>query len=192
MVQETQRYGPPMTPHIGKWQLSFRLGASSQGIKRRFNAHHAFLCRSRNAFAPSGYDRLTATRDRKRIGLDRLGDHRARADIGAVADRHRRDQGRVRADEGAGADVGPVLGEAVVIAGDGSGADVRFGADPRIADIGQMVDLGALLDRRLLDLNEIANFGVDRDVRARPEPRVRPDDRAAGDPRALEMREGVG
>ena len=35
-----------------------------------------------------------------------------------------------------------------------------------------------------------ADFGVDRDVRARSEARVRPDDRPARDPRALEMREG--
>ena len=39
--------------------------------------------------------------------------------------------------ERAGADVGTVFGKAVVIAGDGAGADVRLGADPRIADVGQ-------------------------------------------------------
>ena len=65
------------------------------------------------------------------------------ADIGAVADRHRRDQRRIRADEDAGADLGAVLGEAVIVAGDGAGADIGFGADAGIADIGEMVGLGA-------------------------------------------------
>ena len=42
----------------------------------------------------------------------------------AVADGDRGDQRGVRADEGAGADLGPVLEDAVVVAGDGAGADV--------------------------------------------------------------------
>ena len=85
---------------------------------------------------PAGYRLLPPASDRERVGFDRLGDDRARADIGAVADRHRRDQRRVGADEGAGADVGLVLGEAVVVAGDRSSADVGARADPRVADIG--------------------------------------------------------
>ena len=92
---------------------------------------------------PAGFRLLATARHRKRVRLDRFGDDRARADIGAVADRDRGDEGRVRADEGAGADVGLVLGEAVVIAGDGSRADVGVRPDSRIADIGQMIDLGA-------------------------------------------------
>ena len=64
-----------------------------------------------------------------------VGHHRAGADIGAVADLDRRHQRRVRADEGAVADIGAVLGDAVVIAGDGAGADIGARADPRVADI---------------------------------------------------------
>ena len=92
---------------------------------------------------PAGFRLLAAARHRKRVRLDRFGDDRARGDIGSVANRDRGDEGRVRADEGAGADVGLVLGEAVVIAGDGSRADVGVRPDSRIADIGQMIDLGA-------------------------------------------------
>src|SRR5277367_1616947 len=138
---------------------------------------------------PAGFRLLAAARHRKRVGLDRLGDDRARADIGAVADRDRRDEGRVRADEGAGADVGLVLGEAVVIAGDSSRADVGVRPDSSVADIGQMIDLGAFLDLGLLDLDEVADSRVGGDVRPRPQPRIRPDRRAPRHPRALEMRE---
>src|SRR3954468_7758954 len=53
-----------------------------------------------------------------------LGDDRARADIGALADFHRRHQRGVGADKGALADQRLVLEEAVVIAGDGAGAEI--------------------------------------------------------------------
>ena len=55
--------------------------------------------------------------------------------IAPVADRDRRDQRRVGADEGAGTDHRAVLAEAVVIAGDCAGADVRAGADVGVADV---------------------------------------------------------
>ena len=97
---------------------------------------------------PAGSRLLPAARDCERVGLDVLGDDRTRADIGAVADRHRGDEGRVGADEGAGADVGLGLGEAVVIAGDRARADVGVGADAGVADVAQVIDLGARFDRR--------------------------------------------
>ena len=85
----------------------------------------------------------------------------------AVADRDRRHQRRVRADEGARADLGAVLEDAVVVAGDGAGADVGAGADPRVADIGEVVGLGALLDDRVLDLDEVADVRRPRRSRRR-------------------------
>src|SRR5258705_13033329 len=54
-----------------------------------------------------------------------LVDRRARADIGAARDADRRHQGRVRADEALVLDDGAVLRDTVVVAGDGSGADVH-------------------------------------------------------------------
>src|SRR5271157_38 len=78
---------------------------------------------------PAGPRLLAAARHGKRVGIDWLGDHRARADISALADRDRRDERRVGANERARANVGLVLGKAVVVAGDGSGADVGARAD---------------------------------------------------------------
>ena len=80
-------------------------------------------------------------------GVDILGDDRARAGDRAVADLHRRDQRGVRADERARADIGEMLVEAVIIAGDGARADIGARADARIAEIGQMVGLGAFFNR---------------------------------------------
>ena len=60
---------------------------------------------------------LLAARDRQRAGGHVLGDRRAGGDVGACADRHRRDQLRVAADERAVLDDGRMLLHAVVVAG---------------------------------------------------------------------------
>ena len=104
---------------------------------------------------------------------------------------HRRDEGGVRADEGARADLGPVLVEAVVIAGDGAGADIGLGPDRGIAEIGEVVDLGAGAELGVLDLDEIADLGLRAERRARPQAREGADAGAGGDRRAFEMAEGV-
>ncbi len=82
--------------------------------------------------------------------------------------RDRRDQRRIGADEGARADLGAVLVEAVVVAGDGAGADVGFGAHVGVADIGEVVDLGALGDHGVLDLDEVADRCTSASISSRP------------------------
>src|SRR5204862_7759353 len=64
-------------------------------------------------------------------------DGRARADIGAARDAHRRHQRRIGADEAVVLDHGAVLRRAVVVAGDGAGADVDALAELGVADIGK-------------------------------------------------------
>ena len=149
------------------------------------------LFRARNFSAqpgiPSARARVTASASARHV----LGDDAARADDSAVADLHRRDQRGVRADERARADIGVVLVEAVVIAGDGARADIRARADARIADIGEVVGLGALFDRGVLHLDEIADMRTFADLRAGTQPRIGPDDRAAADFGAFQMREGA-
>ena len=65
-----------------------------------------------------------------------------------------------------------VLGEAVVVAGDGAGAEIGVGADMGVADIGEMVDLDAGLQRRGLGLDEIADPGAFAERGAGPQARV--------------------
>ena len=102
---------------------------------------------------------------------------------------HRRHQRGIRTDERARADIGEMLVETIVIAGDGARADIGARADARIAQIGQMVGLGAFFDPGLLHFDEIADMDVLLDHRAGTQTRIRPDQRTAADFRAFEMRE---
>src|SRR5207253_5925715 len=83
---------------------------------------------------------------------------RTRAHVGVVTDRHRCHQLRVAADLHPGADRRAALlpGGAVVVAGDGTGSDVRVGADLAVTEVGEMVRLRAGADRGLLGLDEVA------------------------------------
>src|SRR6266851_2852026 len=67
--------------------------------------------------------------DRKRAAGDVLANRRPAADIRALADRHRRDQLRVAADERAVLNGRLVLVDAVVVARNRAGADVHLLAD---------------------------------------------------------------
>src|SRR4051812_34561894 len=68
------------------------------------------------ALSPAFLNGLPAPANRQRIGRYVLGDDGAGTHIGAIADLDRRHQRRIRADKRALADVGAVLGLAVVIA----------------------------------------------------------------------------
>ena len=92
---------------------------------------------------------------------------RAGADVGVVPDAERRDQARVRAHEGPGADLGAVLAHAVVVAGDRPGADVGALPDGRVPEVADVMGLDAPSDPRLLDLDEVADVGARLDVRCR-------------------------
>src|SRR6185437_4443426 len=72
------------------------------------------------------------------------GDHRAGADGGLRADRHRRHHRGVGADEGAVPDVGDELVHAVVVAGDGAGAHVDAAADHGVAQVAEVIGLAVL------------------------------------------------
>ena len=104
---------------------------------------------------------------------------------------HRRHQRAVGADEGLGADHGPPLAVAVVVHGDGAGADVAGRADVGIAEIGQVVGLGAAAHAGGLELDEVADMDLVGDVRARPDAGERADDDVAADAGALDVAEGL-
>src|SRR5262245_55574652 len=100
----------------------------------------------------AGHLPLLAALHRKRVAFDFFRYDAAGADIGAVLDLHGSDEGAIRADENLGADVGEVLVETVVVAGDRAGADIGAGPHARVADIRQVVGFGAVLDHRLFHL----------------------------------------
>ena len=84
-----------------------------------------------------------------------------------------------------------MLGDAVVVAHNRAGPEVRAGPEPRIADIGKMVGLGALLDHRCFDLDEISDVHIGAKLSAGPQPRERTDRGALADVRLDEVTERV-
>src|SRR3954470_18607437 len=123
-------------------------------------------------------DHLAGTAERESICRNIIGDDGSGGNIRAIPHRDRGDERSVDADEGALPDRGAVLAEAVVIAGDGAGTDIRPGPNRRIADIGEVVRLGASPHLGVLHLNEIADMGAFADSRSRPESRIGADDGA--------------
>ena len=81
-----------------------------------------------------------------------------------------------------------MLVPAVVVHGNGCGADVHVTADLGIADVGQVRHLRALPHPRSLDLDERPRLGVLLQHRPRAEARVRPDVHMRADPRAPDHR----
>ena len=88
-------------------------------------------------------------------------------------------------------DDGAVLVGAVVIAGDGAGADVDVAPHRGVADIGEVVGLGARRDLARLHLDEIADVHFLGERGAGAQPRVRADAAARADVGLLEMAEGL-
>src|SRR3569623_292106 len=133
----------------------------------------------------------------RRAAQSELAGRRVFADGGAGADgracahRDGRDQLRVGADEDVVFDDGLEFIGAVVIAGDGAGADIDAPAYRRVADVTQMIHLRARTDRRFLHLDEIADVHVVGEHRAGPDARERPDARARADRRLLYHRIGL-
>ena len=100
-------------------------------------------------------------------GRDVLGDHRSGRRVGAVADRHRGDQHRVRPDPDLVADDRGVLGHAVVVDEDRRGPDVGALADRGVAHVGQVRHLRAGADLGVLDLHVRPGLGPLAQDRAR-------------------------
>ena len=69
-----------------------------------------------------------------------------------------------------------MLVHAVIVAGDGAGANVDSRADFRVAQISEMVGLRSLAQLDLLGLDEVADVRALADLAARPQMRVRSDE----------------
>src|SRR4051794_13331140 len=94
--------------------LSGKLSAAALSALFRFPARFHLAISSGAAFA----DNLLTALQSQGVLRHVAGDHRSGADVGTFADFHRRHQRRIGADEGAGADLGLVFAEAVIVTGD--------------------------------------------------------------------------
>src|SRR4030067_2683514 len=103
------------------------------------------------------------------------GDGRAGAYRPALADRHRRDQLRIRADEHVVLNDRAVLVCAVVIAGDRARADIDAAAPGAVADVAEMIGLAVCRDLAVLDLDEIADMHPVMQSRTWAQSRIRTD-----------------
>src|SRR5687768_8258469 len=112
---------------------------------------------------------LAGAPDRERISRHVFGHHRAGGGVGALSHLHRRHQRGVRADEGPRADARQVLVPAVVVAGDGAGADVGLFPHHRVADVSKMPDGDAVRYFRLLQFDEVSDLHLSSDAAARPQ-----------------------
>ena len=124
---------------------------------------------------------LTATANGESVSGDVFGDAGAGTDVGSVAEADGSDKRGVTADEDAVADAGAVLGCAVVVAGDGAGADVGGFADLGITDVGEMVGLRAFADAGFFHFDEVADVSLFADFAAGAEMDERADFSAIGD-----------
>src|SRR4051812_31410894 len=134
---------------------------------------------------------LLARADGEPPGRHVFADRRPRADVRALADRDRRDELAVAADEGAVLDHRLVLVRAVVVARDHAGADVHLVADRRVPQVREMVRFRAFAERRLFQLGEIADVRVLADVGLWADMRERTDLRAGADARLADDAEVV-
>src|SRR5207247_9825014 len=98
------------------------------------------------ALYPAGDVALAAAGDAHGARRHVVGDDAARRGVGAVADRHRRDEHVAGPGAGVPADRAAVLGDPVVVDEHRGGADVRALADRRVTAVGQVRHLYALAD----------------------------------------------
>src|SRR5690606_19225273 len=106
------------------------------------------------------------------------------------ADRYRRHQLGVAADEGIVADDRLVLVGAVVVAGDRAGADVHAGAHFGIAHVGEVVRLRTFTHAGRLHLDEVADMGVGGKLGPGAQPGIGADPRLRPDVGAVDVGEG--
>ena len=90
-------------------------------------------------------------------------------DGSAFADRHRRHQLRVGANEHIVLDHGLVLVGAVIVAGDGSSANVDPAADGRVADITQVTGFTAGTEVRIFGFHKISDARAGSQLRTWPQ-----------------------
>src|SRR5581483_3563550 len=130
-----------------------------RGYSRWETLFAAMLC-----FDPAFLCDLSRPSYRQRVSRDVICNARRSSNVGAFTKLYRSNQSRVATDKNSVFDSGLVLIHAVVIAGDGSSADVYVLADLSIAEIREVVCLRFLAQADFFSLNEVANVCAFSDV----------------------------
>src|SRR5258705_9194469 len=139
-----------------------------------------FPVSSRGKFAasfhrPAFFVDLVAARNTQRFRRNIFADCRARGDVRPITDFHRCDQHRIAADKNAIADPGLMFIYAIVVAGDGTRADVGLRSEPGIANIRKMWNFAAFADHCFFGFNEISDARTGFQMRAAAQSRKWPD-----------------
>ena len=90
---------------------------------------------------PAGFGDLAGAAKGEGVWRDVVGDGASGGDVGAFADYYGGDEGGVGADEAAIADGGEIFMNAIVVAGDDSGADVDSCTNDRVSEVRQVIGL---------------------------------------------------
>src|SRR5262245_27982751 len=153
------RPASPLASQLGRARLGRLRPLRLAPLRGRRGAGRLPRCTAAAATHPPFEHPGLHARHDERAGRDVARDRRARADVGVVVHRDRRDELRVAADLDAGADdrLALLAGRAVVVAGDGPRADVRVGSDLAVAEVRQMIGLRPGANERLLRLDEVAD-----------------------------------
>src|ERR1700730_11545103 len=117
-------------------------------------------------FGPTLFHDLARPAQGQRVRRHIFGDAGGSGDIGAFSDADRGDQNAVAAYEYAVFDDGLVLVYAVIVAGNGTGADIDFFADFRVTQVTEMVGFRAFAEAAFLQFHEISHVGVFTDFAA--------------------------
>src|SRR5690606_5895142 len=146
------------------------------------------LCLSGRAL-PAFHVALACSGHTQRVVRDILSNGRACGGGRHCTYRYRRHQRRVRADEGTVADTGHELVHPIVVAGDGTRADIRAAAHLRVTDVGQVIDLRAGTQHGLLGLDKVADLGSGVQPGTGTQPGIRTDVTLLADLGAVQVAE---
>gem|GEM_PF-4786408 len=148
--------------------------AENKGYASGFSARQILLFFTGNAQFSGGHV----------AGDDRSGPHK-----GLVTHTHRSHQGGITANKGAPAYLREMFVFSIIVAGDGSRADIAARTDLGIAKVTQMIGLGPLPQARLFQFHKISYMGLRLKNGSGAQPRVRPDQRAFTHFRPFKVRE---
>src|SRR5260370_30815437 len=130
---------------------------------------------------PAWFYDLVCAADGEGIFGDVAGDARRSGNVGGFAYADGCDQSAVAADEHSVFDDGSVLVNSIVVAGDGSGADVDAGADFGVAKISKVVGLRSLTQFDFFGLDKVADVRAFTNVATGAQMGVRSEDGTGAD-----------